>query len=151
MPEELSVESLRARIGQPAATTDWRRVPQSQIDGFADATGDTQWIHVDAARAAASPFGSTIAHGFLTLALLVPFLQDAVSVAGTDMAINYGLNKVRFVTPVPAGGRLRARFAPAAVDDLPGAVQVTWAVTVELEGHPRPACVAEWVVRYRLA
>lgn len=148
MPHTMSADALRARIGEPIATTPWRTVSQSQIDRFADATGDAQWIHVDAVRASASPFGATIAHGFLTLSLLVPFLEEAVGVAGTKMAINYGLNKVRFVSPVPAGSRLRARFAPGSVDDLPGAVQVTWAVVVEIEGQARPACVAEWVVRY---
>ena len=143
------VRSLKHRIGEEIAVSDWIQVAQDRIDQFAAATGDTQWIHVDPARAAAeSPFKTTIAHGFLTLSLLSALMRDAVAFGGLRMAINYGLNRVRFVAPVPSGARVRARIAPAGVSDTGDSVQVTWAVTVEREHGDKPCCVAEWIVRY---
>jgi acyl dehydratase len=145
----LDVRTLRDRVGEEIAVGQWTAIPQSQIEQFADATGDHQWIHVDAARAAAeSPFKKTIAHGFLTLSLMSTFLRDAIQFTGIRMAINYGLNKVRFVGPVLSGSRVRARIAAGAVDEVGGAIQVTWTVTIEREGTDKPACVAEWIVRY---
>jgi acyl dehydratase len=147
----LDVRTLRDRVGQQIALGEWTTISQAQIDRFADATGDRQWIHVDAARAAAeSPFKSTIAHGFLTLSLLSSFLRDAIEFTGIRMAINYGLNKVRFVSPVPSGSRVRPRIVAGAVEELGGSIQVTWTVTVERENSEKPACVAEWIVRYYL-
>ncbi len=145
----LDVRTLRDRVGEEIAVSDWLQISQARIDQFAEATGDHQWIHVDADRAAAeSPFKSTIAHGFLTLSLVSTLMRDAVQFTGLRMAINYGLNKVRFVSPVPSGSRVRARVVPAAVADVEGGVQVTWLATVEREDGDKPACVAEWLVRY---
>ncbi|HEY2151580.1 MAG TPA: MaoC family dehydratase [Vicinamibacterales bacterium] len=149
MTIRLDVRTLPDRVGEEIAVSDWLRISQERIDQFADATGDHQWIHVDAVRAATeSPFKATIAHGFLTLSLVSTLMRDAVQFAGLRMAINYGLNKVRFVSPVPVGSRVRARLVPAAVTDVDGGVQVTWLATVEREGGDKPACVAEWLVRY---
>ena len=143
------VRSLRDRIGEEIAVSDWLAITQARIDAFAEATDDRQWIHVDPARAAVeSPFHATIAHGFLTLSLLSALIRDAIAFTGLRMAINYGLNRVRFVAPVPAGSRVRARFAPASVEDASDGVQVTWQVTIEREGGDKPCCVAEWIVRY---
>src|SRR5215510_14470087 len=141
--------TLRGQIGRELAVSDWVTVSQERIDPFAGATGDRQWIHLDAARAAAeSPLGTTIAHGFLTLSLASVLLHGTLSLERFRMAINYGLNRVRFTAPVPAGSRVRARFAPAAVDEAGGGMEVTWAVTFEREGADKPCCVAEWIVRY---
>ena len=145
----LDVRTLRDRVGEEVAVSDWLQISQARIDQFAEATGDHQWIHVDAGRAATeSPFKSTIAHGFLTLSLVSTLMRDAVQFTGLRMAINYGLNKVRFVSPVPSGSRVRARIVPAAVADVDGGIQVTWLATVEREHGDKPACVAEWLVRY---
>jgi acyl dehydratase len=146
----LDVRTLRDRVGQEIAAGEWTPISQAQIDQFAEATGDRQWIHVDAERAAReSPFKATIAHGFLTLSLLSSFLRDAIQFSGLRMAINYGLNKVRFVSPVPSGSRVRARIVAGGYDEVGGgAIQVTWTITVEREGSEKPACVAEWIVRY---
>jgi len=139
-------------IGQELAVSDWLEITQERIDQFADATGDSQWIHVDPARAAAeSPYKTTIAHGFLTLSLLSSLMRNAISFNGQRMAINYGLNRVRFITAVPSGSRVRARISPAAVADAGDSVQVTWSVTVEREGGDKPCCAAEWIVRYYYA
>jgi acyl dehydratase len=124
-------------------------IAQDRIDAFADATGDHQWIHVDAERAKhETPFGTTIAHGFLTLSLISALMRNAVSIEGLRMAINYGLNRVRFVSPVPQGSRVRARVVLAAIEDTRDSVQVTWSLQVEREGHDKPCLVAEWLVRY---
>ena len=145
----VDVRTLRDRIGQEIAVSDWLEVTQARIDQFADATGDHQWIHVDAARAAAeSPFKATIAHGFLTLSLLSTLVRDAITFTGLRMAINYGLNRVRFVSPVPSGSRIRARLTVGAFEEVSGALQVTWSVTIDRDGGDKPACVAEWLVRY---
>jgi acyl dehydratase len=142
--------ALRALIGQEIAVSDWVDVSQDRINQFAETTEDRQWIHVDAARAAAeSPFGATIAHGFLTLSLISVLTRTAVRFAGLRLAINYGLNRVRFVSPVRSGSRIRGRFSPLAVEDVSDdGVQVTWGVTVERDGGDKPACVVEWLVRY---
>ena len=145
----LDVRTLRDRVGEEIAVGDWFEITQARIGQFADATGDHQWIHVDPARAATeSPFRTTIAHGFLTLSLLSTLIREAIQFTGIRMAINYGLNKVRFVSPVPAGSRVRARLAIGAVDEIGGAVQVTWSATIERDGSDKPSCVAEWLVRY---
>ena len=145
----LDVRSLRDRVGEEIAVGDWFEITQARISQFADATGDHQWIHVDPARAATeSPFRTTIAHGFLTLSLLSTLIREAIQFTGIRMAINYGLNKVRFVSPVPAGSRVRARLAIGAVEEIGGAVQVTWSATIERDGSDKPSCVAEWLVRY---
>ena len=145
---EIDAQLLRSRLGEELAVSEWIDVTQARIDQFAAATGDAQWIHVDPERAAVeSPFQTTIAHGFLTLSLVSVMARSAMS-APARMAINYGVNRVRFITPVPVGSRLRGRFAAAAVEEAKEALQVTWSVTVEREGATRPCCVAEWVVRY---
>lgn len=144
------IEELKGLVGQEVASSDWFEVTQSRINDFADATEDHQWIHIDAARAATdSPFKTTIAHGFLTLSLLPHLAAQAFSVSGNwRMGINYGLNRLRFVSPVPSGARLRARFTLQAVEDIPDGLQLTWAVTAETEGSQKPSLVAEWQVRY---
>lgn len=143
------IGALRDRLGQEIAVSDWLEVTQDRIDRFADATDDRQWIHVDAARAAAeSPFKSTIAHGFLTLSVTSVLLRSAMSFPALRMAINYGCNRVRFISPVPSGSRIRGHFAPLAVEQIGGAIQVTWGVTIERAGSEKPACTVEWLVRY---
>ena len=145
---------LRDRVGQEIGCSDWITVDQARIDRFADATGDHQWIHVDPVRAAAGPFGATVAHGFLTLSLLPLMAQQAVEIADTRMGINYGLDRVRFPAPVRAGSRLRGRFVLLGYEPLPGApdgtgsgAQLTMECTMELEGSAKPACVARMLSR----
>ena len=144
------VDELRAAVGSQLGVSDWVTIDQSHIDTFAEATGDHQWIHVDEERAKAGPFGSTIAHGFLTLSLLPVLVGQTYRIDGTKMGVNYGLNKVRFTAPVPVGSRLRGSYQLLSVDDVPGGVQVANKVTIELEGSERPACVAETLTRYYL-
>jgi acyl dehydratase len=149
MVEITDIEVLRSQIGQEIAVGDWFEVSQERINQFAEITEDRQWIHIDPVRAATeSPFKTTIAHGFLTLSLVSLLTRKAISVSGLRMAINYGLNRVRFVAPVPAGSRIRGRFSPLAIEDVSGGVQVTWGVTVERDGGGKPACIVEWVIRY---
>jgi acyl dehydratase len=144
------IEELKSLVGQQVGTSDWLEVTQSRINDFADATEDHQWIHIDVERAKTdSPFHNTIAHGFLTLSLLPDLASQAVKVQGDfKMGINYGLNRLRFVSPVPAGSRVRAKFTLQSVEDFQGGNQITWSVTVETEGGQKPALVAEWLVRY---
>ena len=143
-----SYAELRACAGQEVAVTDWTTITQEQVQLFADATGDHQWIHVDPVRAAQGPFGAPIAHGFLSLSLLPLFFSQAVHIAGATMGVNYGLNKVRFPAPVPVGSRVRARVVVQAVDPVgPDSVQIAWLVTVEREGGDKPVCVAESLSR----
>ena len=143
-----TLEKLRAQVGKETVVTDWVLVSQQRIDLFAEATGDFQWVHVDTVRSATdSPFGGTIAHGFLTLSLLGKFYHEDVKIPFCDLGLNYGLNKVRFTNPVPAGRRVRGRFVLAKLDDVEGGIQMTWTITFEIEGIERPACVAEHVVR----
>ena len=148
--EITSLEELRSLVGQEVGTGDWLEVTQERINLFADATGDHQWIHVDAERAKTeSPYGATIAHGFLTMSLMVELMAKTVQVKiPIKMGINYGLNKVRFVSAVPAGSKIRSRVALQNLEDFPGGQQLTWGVTVEREGGDKPACVAEWLTRY---
>jgi acyl dehydratase len=144
-----TLDALRARIGDELGTSDWLVIDQDRINAFAEATGDHQWIHVDAERAAReTPFGTTIAHGFLTLSLVSALMRRAVSIGGLRMTINYGLNRVRFVSPVPAGARVQARIVLGAMDEVNGVTQATWHITVEREGADKPCLVAEWLVRY---
>jgi acyl dehydratase len=146
---DVDVRTLNDRIGQEITVSDWLEVTQSRIDQFAEATGDNQWIHVDPARAATeSPFKTTIAHGFLTLSLLSPLIRESMRFTGLRMAINYGLNRVRFMSPVPAGARIRARITLQAVEEVTGGFQVIWQVAIEREGSTKPACAADWIVRY---
>jgi acyl dehydratase len=150
MPTTLNLDQLRSLVGREAGTSDWLVIDQPMIDAFAQVSGDRQWIHTDPRRAKTeSRFGRTIAHGFLTLSLLSRLSHEAIEVSGDfGMRINYGLNKLRFPSPVPEGSRIRARFAVQSVEDIEGGHQVIWLVTVELEGSQKPALVAEWVLRY---
>jgi acyl dehydratase len=143
-----SAEELRAAAGREAGPTDWITVEQSRVDEFADATDDHQWIHVDPARAASGPFGTTIAHGYLTLSLVNFFLPDLVRVEGAKMGVNYGTNKVRFPAAVKVGARIRGRAQVLEATDVPGGVQIVVRVTIELEGGERPACVADTISRF---
>ncbi|MEU9939349.1 MaoC family dehydratase [Streptomyces lavendulae] len=143
-----SAEDLRAGIGAVLGPSGWLEVDQKRIDLFADATGDHQWIHVDPERAASGPFGSTIAHGYLTLSLLPSLVPQVMRVEGMRMGINYGTDKVRFPAPVPVGSRLRATAVITAVTEAGEGVQVAATVTVEREGGEKPVCVAESVSRY---
>lgn len=150
MPPRLiaSPEELRALVGQEVGVSAWVDVPQALIDAFADVSGDRQWIHTDPDRAARdSPYGTTIAHGFLTLALVSRLHRETVEIAGYAHAVNYGLNRVRFPAPVPAGSRLRGRSTLQAVEAIPGGLELTWQVLVEREGTAKPVLVAEWVLR----
>jgi acyl dehydratase len=143
-----SLEALPEWIGNEVALSDWVLVDQARIDRFAEATGDHQWIHVDPVRAAAeSPFGGTIAHGYLTVALIATLMLESVEVEGCRMIINYGVNRLRFLTPVRCGDRVRARFTLAALEPIKGGVQLEWTVQVEIEGQTKAACVAEVVYR----
>jgi len=143
---------LREYEGREVGVSDWVVVTQERIHAFADATGDHQWIHVDAERAAVdSPYGTPIAHGFLTLSLISALMRNAISLGGLRMTINYGLNRVRFVSAVPADARIRARITLASLATVDGGAQATWQVTVERDGSDKPAVVAEWVVRYSAA
>lgn len=139
---------LKALVGEELTTSDWFPITQERIDTFAEATGDHQWIHVDPARAAKGPFGTTIAHGFLTLSMLPLFLESSVDIRDVKMGVNYGLNRVRFTSPVPVGSELRARIRLKAFDELPdGGVQMTTEVTIERKGSDKPVCVAETIAR----
>ncbi len=142
------VEELRELIGQEVGQSDWLAVTQEMIDAFAAVTGDHQWIHVDRERAAnESPFGTTIAHGFLTLSLMTQLHSQSIQIEGGKMGLNYGLNRVRFVSPVRSGVRIRSRSAVQAVDDFLGGAQVTWKITIETENESKPVLVAEWITR----
>lgn len=142
-------DELRTLVGQEVGVSEWMTMEQSRISAFAETTEDRQWIHLDAERAKTeSPYGATIAHGFLTLSMLSEFSREAVDVQGDfRLRINYGLNRVRFPAPVPSGARVRGRFVLASVKDFDGGVEVTWTATVEVEGGTKPALVAEWVTR----
>ncbi|MGW0767933.1 MaoC family dehydratase [Streptomyces sp. NPDC002676] len=143
-----SPDELKAAVGEQLGYTDWLEVDQKRIDLFAEATGDHQWIHVDPEKAAAGPFRTTIAHGYLTLSLLPIFGPQLMQVEGVKMGVNYGTNKVRFPAPVPVGSRLRSTATITGVEEVKGGVQVTVTFTVEREGGDKPVCVAESVVRY---
>ena len=136
-------DSLRAAVGEEIGVGSWIEVTQDRIDTFAEATNDHQWIHIDPERAANGPFGGTIAHGYLTLSLLSAWIMEVSEVTCTTMAVNYGLNRVRWPAPVPVGSRVRGRVVLAEIEEIEGGVQVTWQVIVEREGGDRPVCVAE--------
>ncbi len=143
-----SLDELPPLVGQELAVSDWLTVTQEQVNLFAQATGDHQWIHVDVERATAGPFGAPIAHGFLTLSLLPRLFESAFEIRSTGMGVNYGLNKVRFPAPVPVGSRLRGRMTLLACEPVDrGGMQMTWGVTVEREGSDKPVCVAESLSR----
>jgi acyl dehydratase len=143
-----NLAQLKACVGQEVAVSDWETITQDRIDKFADATGDHQWIHVDPARASQGPFGATIAHGFLTLSLLPMFMGRTIAIRDARMSVNYGLNKVRFTSPVPVGSEVRVRLRLLACDEVAGnGTQVVWEVTFERKGADRPVCVAESISR----
>ncbi len=142
------IAGLKERVGQHLGHSDWHEVTQEQVNLFADATGDHQWIHVDVERAKAGPFGGPIAHGYLTLSLTPTLISEAFEVSGVAMGINYGLNKLRFPSPVPVGSRVRAGVELGSVEDVNGGAQVQLNVTYEIEGGSKPVCVAEVLFRY---
>ncbi len=143
-----SPQELAALVGQEVAVSDWLTITQEQVNLFAQATGDHQWIHVDVARAKAGPFGGPIAHGFLTLSLLPRFFETTMEIVESRMGVNYGLNRVRFMAPVPVGSRLRARMKLLACEPIAnGGLQMSWEVTIEREGEAKPVCVAESIAR----
>ena len=142
------LDELAALQGREIGRSGWVEVDQARIDQFAQATGDAQWIHVDPARAAAGPFGATVAHGFLTLSLLSQLTAEAFEIVDARMSLNYGLDRVRFPSPVPVGSRLRAVCVLDRLEPIEGGAQLTLAVTVEREGGAKPACVAAWVTRH---
>jgi len=143
-----TLADLAACVGQEVAVSDWLTITQEQVNQFAQATGDHQWIHVDVEKARAGPFGAPIAHGFLTLSLLPVFFDSSFEIRCSGMGVNYGLNRVRFTAPVPVGSRLRARLTLLATEPIEHqGLQMTWAVVVEREGAEKPVCVAEALVR----
>ena len=143
-----TLPELAGQVGQEVAVSDWLTITQEQVNLFADATGDHQWIHVDVERAKKGPFGAPIAHGFLTLSLLPTLVESALDIRQSRMGVNYGLNKVRFTAPVPVGSRVRSRSKLLAADSIDnGGFQFTWQVTIELEGSDKPACIAESINR----
>ena len=149
-PRRLSLLDLKNHIGQELAVTDWLPITQDRVQRFADATGDSQWIHLDEARAAQeSPYGGTIAHGFLTLSLLSQFMKQVLDIQGLRIAINYGLNRVRFPAAVKVGANIRARFTLLSVKDLDPGVEVVYQATLQADDSgEKPCCVAECIVRY---
>lgn len=143
-----NLRQLRELVGREAGVSDWIEVSQERINRFAETAEDRQWIHVDPERARKeSPYGTTIAHGFLTLSLLTP-MAAAVRVPGVRMGVNYGADRVRFPAPVPAGSKIRGRFTLRSLEDVPGGVKATWSATVERQGGEKPCCVADWIVLY---
>jgi acyl dehydratase len=151
MTYTLRAEELKSSVGKDLGTSSWVTVEQERIDKFAEATGDHQWIHVDPEKAKDGPFGSTIAHGFLTLSLIPALAWEVYTIEGARLSVNYGLNKLRFITPVKVGSRVRAHLSVASVDEVPGnALQVATTVTIELEGAEKPAAVAETLTRVYL-
>jgi acyl dehydratase len=145
----MTLHELRTKVGQEIGVSDWRSVTQSEIDQFAQVTGDHQWIHIDPERALReSPYGTTIAHGFLTVSLLSQFIDEAVDLAGDfKLRVNYGFNRLRFTGAVPSGARIRGRFTLQSIKDIEGGVELAWLSTVEVEGRDKPALVAEWLGR----
>ncbi len=144
----LSLRSLEGRVGEEVGVSPWVEITQERIDLFAKATEDFQWIHVDPARAKDSPYGGTIAHGYLTLSMLPKLAESTFEFSDRKMGVNYGLNKVRFTAPVPSGSRIRGRFTLAGYEKIGGGVQVTWGVSIEREGGDKPVCIAEAIGRH---
>lgn len=148
MREIASLAELKSLIGQEVAVSDWVQISQERVNLFAEATGDRQWIHLDVERCRKeSPYGGTIAHGFLTLSLLPMLMEGAIVMTDVKMGVNYGLNKVRFPAPVPVGSRVRGRMTLLTVEDIEGGAQMSWQVTMEREGGDKPVCVAESISR----
>ncbi|KGM50146.1 MaoC family dehydratase [Pseudooceanicola atlanticus] len=148
MSKTVTREEFEAMVGQEIGVSDWFEITQERIDQFADCTEDWQYIHVDPEKAAKTPFGTTIAHGFLTMSMLSAMVYQMPSMEGVTMGVNYGMNKMRFVSPVPVGSRIRGRFVLSKFEEIrPGEVQTTTTVTVEIEGKEKPALVAEWLGR----
>jgi len=147
MTGALSVTQLRGRVGEEVGVSPWLEIDQARIDLFAQAIDDPQWIHVDPERAKSGPFGTTIAHGFLTLSLLSHLIESTFSFDDRKMGVNYGLNKVRFTAPVPVGSRVRARFVLGSWERKDDMIQTVWNVTIEREGSDKPVLVAEWIGR----
>jgi acyl dehydratase len=143
-----SIRELESRVGEEIGISPWLEITQERIDTFAKAIDDFQWIHVDRERAKSSPFGGTIAHGFLTLSLLSHLAETTFAFTDRKMGVNYGLNRVRFTAPVPSGSRVRARFTLGKYEKLDGGVQVTWNSVVEREGSDKPVLIAEWIGRH---
>jgi acyl dehydratase len=148
MKSSLKIRDLESRVGEEIAISPWVDMPQERIDLFAKATEDFQWIHVDRERAKQSDFGTTIAHGYLTLSMLPKLIESTFEFSDRKMGVNYGLNKVRFTSPVPAGAKIRGRFTLAKYEKLEGGVQTTWGVIVERQGEEKPAMVAETISRH---
>jgi acyl dehydratase len=148
MTTSLKIGDLAGRVGQEVGVSEWLEIAQERIDLFAKATEDFQWIHIDKERAKQSPFGTTIAHGFLTLSLLPKLSDSAFEISDRKMGVNYGLNKLRFTSPVPAGSKIRARFTLTKLEQIEGGVQTTWSVVVEREGGEKPVMVAETLSRH---
>jgi acyl dehydratase len=148
MTTSLKIGDLASRVGQEVGVSAWLEIAQDRIDLFAKATEDFQWIHIDQERAKQSPFGTTIAHGFLTLSMLPRLSDSAFEISDRKMGVNYGLNKLRFTAPVPAGSKIRARFTLTKVEDIAGGVQTTWNVVIEREGGDKPVMVAETLSRH---
>lgn len=143
------IDDAKSKVGQEIGLSEWLLIDQDRVNAFAKVTGDEQWIHVDVERAKReSPFGGPIAHGYLTLSLLANFSGQCIKVDGIKLAVNYGLNRVRFAAPVKVGSRVRARFVLAQVDDISGGAQIVWQTTIEIEGNEKPACAAEMVTRW---
>jgi acyl dehydratase len=148
-----TLSDIEATLGQTVCVSDWTTVSQAQVQLFADATGDQQWIHTDPVRAASGPFGAPVAHGFLTLSLIPALFATAMDVPNTLLGVNYGLNKVRFMSPVPVGSRVRAQFKLESYEALPPVngtaigAHMVWEASIEIEGQSRPACVAHSIVR----
>ncbi|NNN10962.1 MAG: MaoC family dehydratase [Acidimicrobiaceae bacterium] len=142
------IAGLKAKIGEHIGYSDWHQITQEQINLFADATGDHQWIHVDPERAASGPFGTTIAHGYLTMSLIPMLLEQVLSVSGVSMAINYGANKLRFPSPVPSGSKVRLGATLAEVEEIQGGAQALVDITIETEGSTKPSLATQIVFRY---
>jgi len=147
MTDALSVTQLRDRVGEEVGVSPWLEIDQTRIDKFAEAIDDPQWIHVDPLRAKSGPFGTTIAHGFLTLSLLSHLIESTFSFDDRKMGVNYGLNKVRFTAPVPVGSRVRAHFVLGSWERKDDMIQTVWNVSIEREGSDKPVLVAEWIGR----
>jgi acyl dehydratase len=148
MLEIADLAQLKQLVGSEVAVSDWLAVEQREVDQFAEATGDRQWIHVDVERSARElPYGGTVAHGFLTLALLPRFFSESIRMSDVRMLVNYGLNRVRFPAPLPVGSRVRGHLKLLSVSDIPGGAEMIWEVTVEREGETKPVCVAEAIFR----
>jgi acyl dehydratase len=143
------IADAKAHLGQEIGVSEWMLIDQERVNAFAKVTGDEQWIHVDVERAKReSPFGGPIAHGYLTVSLLAKFAGECIAVDGIRLAVNYGLNRVRFAAPVRVGSRVRAHFVLADLEEIPGGAQIVWQATIEIEGGEKPACAAEMVTRW---